>query len=377
MRFKFLSLALLITTFILAGNAAFADQISDKEATRLEKFFKGRFGTNMSPNTAVDVEGLEASPIKGLETGKFIITTPQGSQDVPFLISKDGKYVLMGNVVDTKKFEETPIKGIKKGAVPIARGDFPILMTTDGKFLIINSDIVDISKFKPSEELKGLKEGSFTMGGQQVVPVFISDSGQYLILGTKAMDTTVDPHKEVMEQISLEGIPVKGADDAEVVIVEYSDFQCPFCKKGKDLVPGILKEYDGKVKVYYKQLPLQNHNWAMPAAIASLCVYEQGGNEKFWAFHDKLFDNQKSINLKNSKEMFNKYAKDVGVDTKKFDSCLDSPKVKATVEKQMKEASAIGVQSTPTFVVNGMIVPGANPDGLKSAIDIQLSEEGS
>lgn len=373
MRFKFLSLALFIATFILVGNTAFADQVSEKEATRLEKFFKNRFGTNIGPGTDIAVEGFEASPVKGLETGKFVVTTPQGSQDVPFLISQDGKYVLMGNVVDTKKFEETPIKGIKKGAIPIARGDFPILMTSDGKFLIINSDIIDVSKFEASE-LKGLKKGSFTMGRQQVVPVFISDNGQYLILGSEVMDTTVDPHKEVMEKISLEDIPSKGAKDAEVTIVEYSDFQCPFCKRGKELIPGILKEYDGKVRVLYKQLPLQNHKWAMPAAIASVCVYEQGGNEKFWQFHDKLFDNQKSINPENSKEMFDKYAKGIGLDTKKFNSCLDSPEVKATVQEQMKEASSIGVQSTPTFVVNGMIVPGANPEGLKSAIDIKLSE---
>ena len=373
MRFKFLSLALLITTFILIGNTAFAAKMSEKESTRLEQFFKNRFGTNIAPNTAISVEGFEASPIKGLQEGKFVVTTPQGAQDVPFVISQDGKFVLMGNLVDTKKFEDTPIKGIKKGAIPIARGDFPILMTSDGKFLIINSDIVDISKFKPSK-LQGLKEGSFTMGGQQVVPVYISDNGQYLVLGSEVMDTTVDPHKEVMEKISLENIPTKGAKDAKVTIVEYSDFQCPFCKRGKDLLPGILKEYDGKIKVSFKQFPLRNHNWAMSAAIASECVYQQGGNDKFWQFHDKLFDNQKSINLKNSKEMFDKYAKEVGIDTKKFDACLDSPEVKATVEKQMKEAASIGVQSTPTFVVNGMIVPGANPEGLKSAIDIKLSE---
>jgi protein-disulfide isomerase len=104
-----------------------------------------------------------------------------------------------------------------------------------------------------------------------------------------------------------------------------------------------------------------------------VCAYEQG-NDKFWAFHDKLFDSQKDITLENSKDKFNQYAKDVGLDTKKFDACLNSKEVKAEVEGQMKEATEVGVQSTPTFVINGMIVPGANPEGLKSAIEIQLSE---
>ncbi len=372
MRFKFLSLAILIINFILIGIPAFADQIPKEESARLQSFFKNRFGANLTPDTVIEVKGFEDSSIKGLKKGTFVIEAMGGSQEVAFLISQDGKYVLMGNMVDTKKFENTPIKGIKKGSVPVPRGEFPILMTTDGQFLIINSEIVDTAKFKESK-LKGIKEGTFTMGGSQVVPVFVSDNGQYLVLGSEIYDSTVDPHKEVMEKITLENVPSKGAEEASVTIVEFSDFQCPFCKRGKDMLPGILKEYDGKVKVLYKQLPLQNHNWAMPAAVASLCAYEQG-NDKFWAFHDKLFDNQKDITLENSTEKFNAYAKELGLDTKKFDACLESPEAKAAVKKDMNEAVSIGVQSTPTFVVDGMIVPGANPDGVKSAIEIKLGE---
>lgn len=373
MRFRFLSLAILIITFILVGNLAFAEQISEDESARIESFFKKRFGANMGQGTTIEVEGYEESPIKGVKQGKFVIQTPAGAQDVTFMISPDGKYLLIGSMVDTKTFEETPIKGIKKGAVQVGRGDFPLLMTSDGKFLIINSEIVDTGKFKESK-LKGIKEGSFVMGGRQEVPIFISDNGQYLVLGSEIYDSTVDPQKEVMEKISLKDVPTKGAKDAKVTIVEYSDFQCPFCKRGKDMIPSILKEYDGKVKISYKQLPLQNHNWAMPAAIASLCAYEQG-NDKFWEFHDMLFDNQKDIKLENSEEKFNEYAKELGLDTKKFDACLNSKEAKAEVQSQMKEAASIGVSSTPTFVVNGMIVPGANPEGLKSAIEIQLSED--
>ncbi len=140
------------------------------------------------------------------------------------------------------------------------------------------------------------------------------------------------------------------------------------------MLPDIMKEYNGKVKIAYKQMPLQMHNWAMPAAIAATCVYEEGGDSKFWAYHDKLFDSQKDITLENSNEKFNQFAKEIGLDTKKFDACLKSDEAKTRVENQIKEASTIGVQSTPTFVVNGMLVPGANPDGLKSAIEIQLSE---
>lgn len=373
MRFKFLSLAILTITFLIVGSQAFSQQISKEDSSRLQMFFKNRFGANLTPDTVIEVQGFEESSIKGLKKGKFVITTPQGAQDVAFVISQDGKYMLMGNMVETSTFKETPIKNIKQGAIPIPRGEFPILMTTDGKYLIINGEIVDTSKFKASK-MTGFKEGSFNMGAHQVVPVFVSDNGKYLVLGSEIFDTTVDPHKEVMEKITLENVPTKGAADAKVTIVEYSDFQCPFCKRGKDMLPAILKEYDGKVKISYKQLPLKNHNWAMPAAIAATCVYQEGGNDKFWAYHDKLFDNQKDITLENSNEKFNQYAKELGLDTKKFDACLQSKEVKAKIESQIKEATAVGVQSTPTFVVNGMIVPGANPEGLKSAIEIKLTK---
>jgi protein-disulfide isomerase len=372
MKFKFLTSALLTIAFIIVGSQAFGQQISKEENARLQTFFKKNFGANMAPDTVIEIKGVEDSSIKGLKKGTFVINTSQGSQEVGFVMSQDGKYLLMGNMVDTTGFKVTAIKNIKQGAIPIPRGEFPVLMTTDGKFLIINSEIIDVSKFKESK-LAGFKEGSFNMGGRQTVPVFISGNGKFLVLGTEIYDTTVDPQKEIMEKISLKDVPTKGTDNAKVVIVEYSDFQCPFCKRGKDMLPQILKDYNGKVKIAYKQLPLKNHNWAMPAAIASVCAYQQG-NDKFWALHDKLFDSQKDITLENSKEKFNQYAKEVGLDTKKFDACLNSKEAAAVVDTQMKEAVEIGVQSTPTFVVNGMIVPGANPEGLKSAIEIQLSE---
>lgn len=372
MKFKFLTSALLTIAFIIVGSQAFGQQISKEEDARLQTFFKKNFGANMAPDTVIEIKGVEDSSIKGLKKGTFVINTTQGSQEVGFVMSQDGKYLLMGNMVDTTGFKVTAIKNIKQGAIPIPRGEFPVLMTTDGKFLIINSEIIDVSKFKDSK-LAGFKEGSFNMGGRQTVPVFISGNGKFLVLGTEIYDTTVDPQKEIMEKISIKDVPTKGADNAKVVIVEYSDFQCPFCKRGKDMLPQILKDYNGKIKIAFKQLPLKNHNWAMPAAIASVCAYEQG-NDKFWALHDKLFDSQKDITLENSKEKFNQYAKEVGLDTKKFDACLNSKEAKAVVESQMKEATEVGVQSTPTFVINGMIVPGANPEGLKSAIEIQLSE---
>lgn len=375
MKFRLMGVAILALTFFMIGNSVMAAGMSAEESERLQKFFQNRFGTNMPPGTEIDVAADKKSAIKGLQTGKFVIKTQDGqTQDVGFVASEDGKYILIGTLGNTKDFKATPIKGLKKGAIPMARGEFPILMSTDGQYLVLGNEIIDTKEFKDSQ-LKGIKEGKFNMGNREV-PIFVSTGGQFLVIdvtGGGVYDSTIDPHKEAMDKISLENTPIKGAEEAQVVVVEYSDFQCPFCKKGKDMLPEILKEYDGKVKVAFKQLPLRNHNWAKPAAIASVCAYQQG-NDKFWEFHDVVFDNQKDIKLENSEKIFKGYAKDIGLDPKKFDACLADEKVAAQVDSEIEEAISIGVQSTPTFVVNGMIVQGANPDGLRSAIDIKLSE---
>ena len=419
MRVKFLGAAILALCFFIVGSSSFAEPMSKDEAARLQSFFKNRFGTQVPPDTEVTVSGFEASPIKGFKEGVFSIITDRGDQELPFIISDDGKYVLVGKPTSTESFEATDVKGLKQGTIPYGPNNVPVLVSEDGQSLMLGASLVSTKDFKDSgfagfkkgtiqagrnqvplfimgdaqyvilgtdvistKDFKdtgvaGLKKGSLG-GGRQQVPLFVSTDGKYMILGTPGLgtdilDSTIDPHKEAMDIISLDNVPTKGTEGAQVAVVEYSDFQCPFCQKGKEMLPEILKEYDGKVSISYKQYPLPNHNWAMKASIASLCAYEQG-NDKFWAFHDKVFDNQKKIKLESADETFNGYAKEIGLNTTKFDKCVASDEMAARVKADMAEAQAIGVNSTPTFVVNGMKVPGANPEGVKSAIDLKLSE---
>jgi len=368
MRFKYLGLAILTLSLFVAGSFASAEEVSKEESERLTAFFKNRYGAKMPPGTAIEVVGYDDVAIEGVKKGTFKVSAPNGAQELEFIVGVDGKLILLGNLVDLSTFEATEIKGLKKGSM----GAGSVFATDDGKHLIISNEIIPLSGFKETE-LGGIKRGQINRGGQ-VTPIFSSSNGQYLILAiADIIDTTVDPHQEAMEKISLNDVPFKGTDGAKVTVVEYSDFQCPFCKRGKDMLPGILKAYDGKIKVVFKQLPLPMHPWAKPAAVASLCVYEQG-NDKFWDFHDMVFDNQKQITDENASETFSGYAKELGVDTAKYDACVQSDQTAKKVAAEMAEATALGVSSTPTFVVNGMIVPGANPQGLKSAIELKLPE---
>jgi protein-disulfide isomerase len=329
MLFKKLILSSLLFCLVIIFNGeVIADQISKEETTRLQSFLKKRLGSRMPSDATIDIKGYENSPIQGFNEGTFSIKSSRGSGDVNFIISNDGRYIILGEPASTKDFEESPIRGLKKGNVPL---------------------------------------------GTQTLPLLISNDSKYIILG-EMIDTSIDPLKETMSKISLENVPSKGKETANVTIVEYSDFQCPFCKRGSQILPQILQEYDGKIKIMYKQLPLPMHNWAKDAAIASLCASEQG-NDKFWEFHDLLFENQENIKVENSKEEFKGFAKKIGLNEIDFDKCLGSPDIAKRVQADMDEARAIGISSTPTFVVNGLIVPGANPEGLKSAIETSLSGE--
>ncbi len=151
--------------------------------------------------------------------------------------------------------------------------------------------------------------------------------------------------------------PFAGDKGAKVVIVEFSDFQCPFCAKGAELLKKIKEKYGKKVKVVFKQFPLPFHNHAEQAAVASLCANEQS-TDKFWKMHDDMFANQETAL---DPEGLKKTAKKIGLDAAAFEKCLGENKHLAQVKAETEEGKKIGVKSTPTFFVNGQLVSGAQP----------------
>ncbi len=144
--------------------------------------------------------------------------------------------------------------------------------------------------------------------------------------------------------------PVKGSPDAPVTIIEFSDFQCPYCAKAvvgsQAALPQVYEQYikAGKVKLVFRNYPLPFHENAQKAAEAASCAAEQN---KFWEYHDKLFANQTALSVDNLKQ----YAKNFGLDTNKFNDCLDSGKTTAQVQKEMTDGASYGVSGTPSFFV--------------------------
>jgi len=161
--------------------------------------------------------------------------------------------------------------------------------------------------------------------------------------------------------------PSKGPKDAKVTVVEFSDFQCPFCSRAATTFKQIHEVYGDKVRIVFREFPLGMHQRATPAAEAAECANEQG---KFWEYHDKLFGNQQKL----ADEDFMKYAEELGLNVDQFKTCFSSGKFKADVQKDMAEGSKAGVTGTPAFFVNGRFISGAQPlETFKNMIDEELA----
>ncbi|MGE3611734.1 MAG: DsbA family protein [Bacteriovoracaceae bacterium] len=164
--------------------------------------------------------------------------------------------------------------------------------------------------------------------------------------------------------------PFMGAADAKVTIVEFSDFQCPFCAKGADIIGQIKKKYGNKVKVAFKNFPLPFHNHAEKAAVAGLCVNEQS-TELFWKMHDEMFAHQDSLDPEGLKNL----AKKIGAKVDLFEKCLAENKTLAQVQADMAHGRDMKVKSTPTFFINGQLINGAQPiEVFTEVIDEELSK---
>ena len=159
-------------------------------------------------------------------------------------------------------------------------------------------------------------------------------------------------------KVSIDDDAIYGDKDAPVTLIEFSDYQCPFCRKfWQDTLPSIKKDYidTGKVKLVFRDFPLGFHQSAIPAAEAANCAREKGGDEAYYKMHDKLFQEQNildggsvSSTVQFTATDMKKWAKDIGYD---IDSCLDSGKYKDEIQKDLRDGTAAGITGTPGFII--------------------------
>ena len=168
--------------------------------------------------------------------------------------------------------------------------------------------------------------------------------------------------------IPVAGSPVKGAENAAVTLVEFSDFQCPYCAKAIKQLDAVLQAYPTQVKLIFKQFPLDSHGQALLAAQAAIAAHQQG---RFWPMHDAMFANRSNL----SRPSLMVLAERVGLDMKRFTADLDSPSTRKTVERDTQDGDKAGVEGTPTLFIDGQRYNGSlELEPMKSVIDAELKK---
>src|SRR6266516_88665 len=202
---------------------------------------------------------------------------------------------------------------------------------------------------------------TFDGDGKKQTYDFLLSKDQKTLMRMTKMDLSKDPYAENMKKIDTKGRPVRGNPNAKVVVVNYDDFQCPYCSRmHQTLFPQLLKEYGDRVTFIYKDFPLAEiHPWAIHAAVDANCLASQN-NDAYWDFADYIHANQTEVNSEKSRDgqfgALDRLAMVQGqkhnVDGAKLQSCVKAQKDEA-VRASVKEGSTLGVEATPTLFVNG------------------------
>ncbi|MFB3778401.1 MAG: thioredoxin domain-containing protein [Bryobacteraceae bacterium] len=218
---------------------------------------------------------------------------------------------------------------------------------------------VELGEPKPST-VNGLNEVTLraSMGGQALDQVlYVSPDGKRFFSGT-IYDTGRNPFQSELEKLATVSGPSLGTPGAPVVLVLFTDFQCPYCREQAKMIrANLVTAYPTQVRLYLKDFPLsQIHPWAKPAAIAGQCVYRQNP-AAFWEFHDWIFDEQSQITAQNLRTKLMEFAEGKQLELLGLGRCVDDRETEAEVDRSLQLAQSLRVDSTPTFFINGRRVP--------------------
>ena len=237
--------------------------------------------------------------------------------------------------------------------------------------VVLAGTYFNYSLWQQSSGLQALPAGNGSGSLQEANPLGQSGSGQ---AGSNVL-------------LFEESDPSIGPKDAMVTVVEFSDFECPYCGAAAGTHAGLISSFkardpsweaavpkleelarQGRIRFVYRDFPLSFHQDAQKAAEAAECADEQG---EFWEMHDKIFENQDAIGVSSLKQ----YARDIGLDSAQFDACLDSGQTASEVKKDLADGQKLGVSGTPAFFINGQLVSGAQPFSVfEKAIEAELAK---
>ncbi|MGB6877029.1 MAG: DsbA family protein [Candidatus Acidiferrales bacterium] len=201
--------------------------------------------------------------------------------------------------------------------------------------------------------------------------VYVTKDGRFMFRG-EIRDLSKDPFAETRAKIKLGDSPSIGPADAKLTVVEFSDFECPHCQELYSILKLVEPEFP-QVRFVFKNFPLEQiHPWAMTAALAGRCVYKTS-SDAFMKFQDTVFGNQDAITADNAWDQITSAAVNAGMSADGLHSCMTGPEAKAAVDADIAEGKSLGVESTPTFFLNGRPVIGGDRQSLEQIIRFDLS----
>lgn len=311
------------------GGAALAASASDNagsssqatsDSTRMQLFLQRRF--RLPSASDVEVGPAQASPIPGLSV-RIVKMHNDTGQSATFVVYTDaaGKTAILSDV-EVGPATPGPLHGLwSRPLRPVNQA--------------------------PSARAKS---------------VLITDSPGKAIFGTE-LDLSKDPWGRIsLDKLHLDDRPTLGPDDAPVTIIEFGDLECPFCARAFSEIETVVNTtHKGKVRLIFKHFPLSIHPWALQGAIAAECVRRQNP-KAFWSFVSDIYRDQGAINPQNLRQHVSSYVEKLGLDQQALNACIMAPAAEAQVTQDRDDGNAIGVNSTPTFLVNGIELVGLPSD---------------
>src|SRR5262245_13818834 len=307
--------------------------------------------------TQSELEKAANDELKGLETRKLQQDAAL-AQDRQQILAKALENLVADKLIEAEALKEKKTKEQLLEAEVESNVDIPSDQQV-AAFYDANKDRIPIPKEQALPQVK-----------QYLIERSRSQYRDMLIKRLKkdfAYKSYLDP---LRAQVATAGFPTRGSANAPVTIVEFSDFECPYCGGLFPTLKQVEKDYPETVRIVYRQFPLTNiHPHAMKAAEASLCANEQ---KKFWEFHDSMFSNQSELSVADLKQR----AVDLKLDTQAFNQCLDSGRHAAAIQADIQDGARAGVSGTPALFINGRLLAGNQPYAeIKEVIEDELQRK--
>jgi protein-disulfide isomerase len=259
--------------------------------------------------------------------------------------------------------EAAAAEGVSEGDYVKARVDEAVGEPDPGEVVMLTSQyraqLSEDDLEARNQVVQALKQRDRQRLAEELRATLFAEAGVTILLEPPRVEFTV-----------AAGTPSRGPDDAAVVLIEYTDFQCPFCTRVQPTITELLRRYDGNLRHVFKNLPLPMHAEAPLAGAAALCAQDQG---KFWELHGWLFENQRTL----SRASIVTKAGLLGMDNEAFEACINDGKYQGRVRAEMVEANGYGITGTPGFLINGRVLTGAQPiEAFVEIIDDELARKG-